>query len=72
MTEKWFENWLIEEIPFHKVKKLRITLPNSATEKQPLVIIQGKKLTKRQITELSGILTSAFHQIQSDNGGYKK
>lgn len=72
--KKWWEDWEIIWGEIHSDKKYRIqiSLPRSAVKpKEVFELVEGDKLTRDKLVELNGILTSAFHQIQRDHGGYE-
>lgn len=69
--KQWFEDWQITLNPGNRAV-LSILLPNSRSEHTHFELFENQVITKEILSELNGILGSAFDQIQRDNGGYGK
>lgn len=73
MKKRWFDDC---QIAVHHIDDnkavLSIFLPNSQGKHTHFELFEGQEVEVSDINELAAILGSAFDQIQTDNGGYKK
>ena len=67
--KRWFDDWGLETKWKGKYRILLLRLPYSKTRQKTFYFYEEDM--KGKFEDIEGILACCFHQIQSDNGGYK-
>ena len=69
-SKRWFEDWEIKQT---FKQEIILDLPNAFYEGEQigLKISIKPNMSVKEFNLLYGVLSSAFHQIQLDNGGYR-